>query len=255
MTACIVGWAHSRFGKLEGETLESLIVTHSTHASGGRLDVLPTTVAMFLVPRKLYHLRKMEARLARLIDRLPPIYDHILIDCPPSLDVLVDNALVVAGRDNDSETGKIRKGGILIPVQPSKTSLRALRLLLDQLAAVENDLALEPRELYGMVPGVFRKPLAGIGKYVMGQLEALADPVPSEDPEEPEVPPLPILAHLPLAASVEDAWLQGKPVTEYARNSPGAKSHRRIAVRLDVAAGLSPQSEWDALPALPSLSK
>ncbi len=27
MTACIVGWAHSRFGKLEGETLESLI-TH-----------------------------------------------------------------------------------------------------------------------------------------------------------------------------------------------------------------------------------
>jgi len=25
MTACIVGWAHSRFGKLEGETLESLI--------------------------------------------------------------------------------------------------------------------------------------------------------------------------------------------------------------------------------------
>ena len=26
MTACIVGWAHSRFGKLEGETLETLIV-------------------------------------------------------------------------------------------------------------------------------------------------------------------------------------------------------------------------------------
>ena len=26
MTACIVGWAHSPFGKLEGETVESLIV-------------------------------------------------------------------------------------------------------------------------------------------------------------------------------------------------------------------------------------
>ena len=26
MTACIVGWAHSRFGKLEGEDIESLIV-------------------------------------------------------------------------------------------------------------------------------------------------------------------------------------------------------------------------------------
>ena len=26
MTACIVGWAHSQFGKLEGQTVESLIV-------------------------------------------------------------------------------------------------------------------------------------------------------------------------------------------------------------------------------------
>ena len=32
MTACIVGWAHSRFGRLEGETLESLIVGVATEA-------------------------------------------------------------------------------------------------------------------------------------------------------------------------------------------------------------------------------
>ncbi|WP_378943754.1 acetyl-CoA acetyltransferase [Mesorhizobium sp. ANAO-SY3R2] len=32
MTACIVGWAHSRFGKLEGETLESLITTVANQA-------------------------------------------------------------------------------------------------------------------------------------------------------------------------------------------------------------------------------
>ncbi len=32
MTACIVGWAHSRFGKLEGETLESLITQVANEA-------------------------------------------------------------------------------------------------------------------------------------------------------------------------------------------------------------------------------
>ncbi len=32
MTACIVGWAHSKFGKLEGETVESLIVGVSRDA-------------------------------------------------------------------------------------------------------------------------------------------------------------------------------------------------------------------------------
>ncbi|CAN7424232.1 acetyl-CoA acetyltransferase [Mesorhizobium sp. LjNodule214] len=43
MTACIVGWAHSRFGKLEGETLEGLIVKVATdaldHAGIGPDDV------------------------------------------------------------------------------------------------------------------------------------------------------------------------------------------------------------------------
>ena len=32
MTACIVGWAHSPFGKLTGETLESLIVKVAVEA-------------------------------------------------------------------------------------------------------------------------------------------------------------------------------------------------------------------------------
>ena len=43
MTACIVGWAHSRFGKLEGETLESLIakvtIEALEHAGIGPDDV------------------------------------------------------------------------------------------------------------------------------------------------------------------------------------------------------------------------
>src|SRR4249920_4221122 len=32
MTACIVGWAHTAFGRLEGETVESLIVRVATDA-------------------------------------------------------------------------------------------------------------------------------------------------------------------------------------------------------------------------------
>src|SRR4051812_50200641 len=32
MTACIVGWAHTQFGRLDGETLESLIVRVTNEA-------------------------------------------------------------------------------------------------------------------------------------------------------------------------------------------------------------------------------
>ena len=34
MTACIVGWAHSPFGRLEGETVESLIVRVAERGAG-----------------------------------------------------------------------------------------------------------------------------------------------------------------------------------------------------------------------------
>ena len=43
MTACIVGWAHTAFGKLEGETVESLVVRVANealdHAGLGPQDV------------------------------------------------------------------------------------------------------------------------------------------------------------------------------------------------------------------------
>jgi chromosome partitioning protein len=214
--------------------IEGIIRSGVPHPSGGAVDIMPTSAAMFLVVRELYHSRAPEHRLARLLERLQPEdYDHVLIDCPPSLDILTDTALVAAD-------------GLVIPVQPSNTSMRALRLLIDQLAVVEEELQLPRRELYGMVPGVYRRPLSGIAKYKMIQLEEYGTS------DDPQVPGIPILAHLPLAAVVEEAWLNGQSVVDYKPNAPIVDAYRRIAVRLDVAAGLSPSAEWDALPPLES---
>jgi chromosome partitioning protein len=223
-------------GEYDGP-VEELIHARPPHPSGGQLDVVPTSVAMFLVVRQLYHGRAPEFRLARLLQRLPEgSYDHVLIDCPPSLDILTDNALVAAD-------------GLVIPVQPNNTSLRALRLLIEQLAVVETELELPRRELYGLVPGIYRRPLSGIARYKMEQLEQYAVP------EDPADPPLPILAHLPLAAVVEEAWLSGETVVGYKPNAPIADAYRRIALRLDVAAGLTPAAEWERLPPLESLAR
>lgn len=214
---------------------EALVRARPAHVSGGRLDIIPTTVAMFLVVRQLYHGRAPEFRLARLLQQFPSgSYDHVLIDCPPSLDILTDNALVAAD-------------GLLIPVQPNNTSLRALRLLIEQLGVVEEELTLPRRELFGLVPGIYRRPLSALARYKMQQLEEYGRP------EDPQVDPLPILAHLPLAAVVEEAWLSGETVVDYKPTAPIADAYRRIAIRLDVAAGLAPVAEWDQLPALDSL--
>ncbi len=220
-------------GEFPGPTSE-LIVRHSQSESGGCLDVLPHCVSMFLVVRKLHAARSPEHRLTRALQQLEGMYDHVLIDCPPSLDVLTDTALVAAD-------------GMLIPVQPSNTSLRALRLLIEQVAVIEDELELPRRELHGMVPGVYRRPLSGIARYKMAELEEYGV-------GDGDVPPLPILAHLPLAAAVEEAWLSGQTLTDYQPSAPIADAYRRIALHLDLAAGLARSDELAALPPLETVT-
>lgn len=220
-------------GDFTGSTSE-LVVRHSQSEAGGCLDLLPHCVSMFLVVRKLHAARSPEHRLARVLRQLEGSYDHVLIDCPPSLDVLTDTALVAAD-------------GVLIPVQPSNTSLRALRLLVDQVAVIEDELQIPRRDLHGMVPGVYRRPLSGIARYKMQELEAYGDPA-------GDLPALPILAHLPLATAVEEAWLSGQTLTDYQPSAPIADAYRRIALHLDVVAGLSDPGELETLPALESVT-
>jgi chromosome partitioning protein len=219
-------------------SVADLSVTHSELPNGGRVDIIPTSPEMFLVIANMYkgRGRRLEWTLDEILSTLDPsAYDHIIIDCPPALDILTDNALVASH-------------GVLIPVQPARTSLRALGLLLDQITVLEAELKLEPRELLGMVLSLYRRPMSGYAKYVTPKLEDFSQP------EDPTVTPLPILAHMPLAAAVEEAWLQGRTVVDYAPKSPQANALRRLAVRLDVAAGLAGPAEWDALPPLPSLA-
>ncbi len=209
-------------GALAGEhstPITALAAQRPAHPSGGQVSVVPTSTDMFLLVRKLYAIRAGERRLARLLDQIPEggVYDHVLIDCPPSLDIITDNALVAAD-------------GLVIPVQPNNTSLRALRLLIEQLAAVEDELQLHRRELYGLVPGIYRRPLSGIARYKMEQLEQYGQPVAGEVA-------LPIIAHLPLTAAVEEAWLQGVMLVDYEPDIPIAQEYRKIARRLDGAAG------------------
>jgi chromosome partitioning protein len=106
---------------------------------------------------------------------------------------------------------------------------------------VEEELQLPRRALYGLVPGIYRRPLSGIARYKMEQLQQYGRP------DDPQVEPLPIIAHLPLAAVVEEAWLSGQTVVDYKPTAPIANAYRRIALRLDVAAGLADQDEWDLL--------
>jgi len=182
-----------------------------THSPG--LDVITTSLDMFTLGRELDRLRAREERLTRLLAGLPDSYDHCLIDCPPALDILTDNALTAAD-------------GVLIPVQAEDSSLRALRLLLAQIDALEAELRRQPLVLHGLVVSMLERGAEGrarsnVGRSVIAALEQL---------------PLPILATVPRGVVVTEAWRYGQPVVTYAEGSEHAELYRALAADLDKAA-------------------
>lgn len=167
------------------------------------LDIIPTNLDAFLVERALYQERAQEHRLLRVLESMGDTYDVCLIDCPPSLGVLTDNALLAAGR-------------ALVPVQAEDSSLRALRLLLDQIRSLETGLRINV-EVLGMVVNLFDRRRGRVATTTLATLRDM---------------PLPVLAVVNDRASIREAWRAGASVLEYAPDSDAAAAFRTLAKAL-----------------------
>lgn len=191
-------------GKLEdvdGDA-HNLVVTHSDG-----LDVLPTAIDMLTMADDIRGVRGRELRLGKVLRSLWDRYDHILIDCPPSLDTLTDNALTCS---DDA----------VVLVQLEDTSMRALELLFAQISAVNDELRDDDSlEILGLVVSMLERgagglPRSNIARTVLESLEAL---------------PYPILASVPRGIPVTEAARFGKTVEQYAPESEHAQAFREVA--------------------------
>ncbi len=191
-------------GKLENldGDVNNLVVAHSEN-----LDILPTAVDMLTMADDIRGVRGREERLGKVLRPLLGRYDHVLIDCPPSLDTLTDNALTCA---DDA----------VILVQLEDTSMRALELLFAQIAAINDELREEnPLEIVGLVVSMLERgvgglPRSNIARSVLEALEGL---------------PYPILASVPRGIPVTEAARFGRTVEQYAPDSEHAQAFRDVA--------------------------
>ncbi|MYL67038.1 ParA family protein [Halorubrum distributum] len=102
--------------------------------SQDEFDVVPANVDMFTLETDLTGAMRSRERLQLLFDALDYDYDFVVVDCPPSLGHLTDNALLACQN-------------VLIPALAEGTSIRALEILYDQIESIEQGYDLQINEL------------------------------------------------------------------------------------------------------------
>ena len=122
---------------------------------GDGLALLPSNQELTLAEVELVSQPEREYRLARALAPIADDYDYILVDCPPSLNMLTVNALTAAD-------------GVLIPMQCEYYALEGLTALLgtvEQIRAGAN----RKLTLFGILRTMF-DPRNNLATEVSGQL-------------------------------------------------------------------------------------
>jgi chromosome partitioning protein len=104
--------------------LNEVTVAESVIKTPGGYDLLPTTHELIVAEVQLMQATQRETRLKIALAEVVDQYDYILIDCPPSLNILTVNALVAAN-------------SVLIPVQCEYYALEGLTGLLNTIEQMQ----------------------------------------------------------------------------------------------------------------------
>ncbi len=106
------------------DRVSDLILSHD------EMDLLPSNIDMTAVEPELTLSRRSGQQLSLVLEHVEDDYDFVLIDCPPFLGNLMDNALYAAQNT-------------LIPALAETTSKRAFELLFDHIGAIETDYGIQ----------------------------------------------------------------------------------------------------------------
>jgi chromosome partitioning protein len=122
---------------LGDETAADTIIS----APEGGFAVLPGNADLTLAEVRLLQEIGREMRLKKALEPVAGLYDFILIDCPPSINMLTVNALTAAD-------------GVLIPMQCEYYALEGLSALLNTIAQVRDTV--NPKlEVFGILRTMF----------------------------------------------------------------------------------------------------
>jgi len=165
------------------------------------VDILPANGDVTAAEVALIELDNRESRLRDALAPLQETYDYILVDCPPSLNMLTLNALVAAN-------------GVIIPMQCEYYALEGLTALIETIESVRNSVN----------PGL---QIEGLLRTMFDPRNNLANDVSDQ-----------LLAHfgdrvyrtiVPRNVRLAEAPSHGLPVIHYDKTSRGAVAYLSLA--------------------------
>jgi len=119
----------------KGETTLDHIIIKTEHKN---LFLAPTTSILANTEAEMAQIDKRFSRLKLALDPLQPVYEYVIIDCPPSLSLLTVNSLIASKY-------------VLLPVQAEFYALEGLGQLLETMKLVRKGMN-PALELLGVLP-------------------------------------------------------------------------------------------------------
>ncbi|MCL2223434.1 MAG: ParA family protein [Defluviitaleaceae bacterium] len=175
-------------------------VTHSVDNIEG-LHLLPANIDLAGAEIEMLDLENREFRLREVFNHAKYLYDYILIDCPPSLNILTLNALCAADT-------------VLVPIQCEYYALEGLTQLMHTINLVHAKL--NPRLALEGVVFTMYDARTNLSAQVVDEVKSHL--------EEHTYKTI-----IPRNVRLSEAPSHGLPITLYAPNSKGAEAYEQLA--------------------------
>jgi len=174
------------------------------HSESGRYDVIPANGDLTAAEVEMLTMMMKEHRLRAAIKKVRDRYDYVLIDCPPSLNMLTVNALVAAE-------------GVLIPMQCEYYALEGVSALLETIRQIQGSLN-PGLQIEGVVRTMY-DPRSSLTNEVSSQLHNFfGDGL--------------YAAVIPRNIRLAEAPSFGQPIFQYDPSSRGATAYRELATEM-----------------------
>ncbi len=172
-----------------------------------KLSIIPSSSKLANIVEKLIGLDEKERLLEKKLNSVKDNYDFILLDCPPSLSVTIDNALFAS----DS---------VIIPVECDYFAYDALTQMIQKINQIQKEKNPLGRKL--TIEGVLLTKHDNRNLFGYKMIEKVKELFPNKI----------FKTIISRSSHIQEAPMYGKSVLDFAYNSRGSKEYRELAKEL-----------------------